>query len=35
MRKECTLLQSNSHARTSKEAEELMEKQTKEEKKQR
>jgi len=34
MRKECTLLQSNSHTRTSKEAEELMEKQRKEEKKQ-
>jgi len=33
MRKECNLLQSNSHTRTSKEAEELMEKQRKEEKK--
>jgi len=35
MRKECNLLQSNSHTRTSKEAEELMEKRRKEEKKRR
>jgi len=33
MRKECNLLQSNSHTTMSEEAEELMEKQRKEEKK--